>query len=196
VLQELKDYSDKICLEFGLSIIDERQKNEGHKSSGEYRTGKDGKSYKYELYLAVVNSMRRATNREDFMSYLEQLGYKVDWNDNKKYITFTMPNGIKCRNKKLYPPEKFTKEALEKTFAKNSATQDIVKSKQSMELLIKVVQLLRQQSDSPPLPISSLINGELEGEALKEFLYNYDVDSSLYNDNLKGYLAAEDEWEH
>ncbi len=55
-LQGLKDYSDKICLEFGLSIIDENQKAKGHKSSGEYRTAKDGKSYKYELFLAVVNS--------------------------------------------------------------------------------------------------------------------------------------------
>ena len=83
---------------------------------------------------------------------------------------------------------------VEMGFITNEKDSAILRDKQeelSQAMLIKMVDLLRKQNDSNPLPLSSLINGELEGEALKEFLYNYDVESSLYNDNLKGYLAAE-----
>ncbi len=40
----------------------------------------------------------------------------------KKYITFTNPNGQKCRNRKMYPKYLFTKENLQKQFQDNSTT--------------------------------------------------------------------------
>ena len=40
-------------------------------------------------------------------------------NDERKYITFTDKFGNKRRNNKLYPPERFTKEAFEERFEKN-----------------------------------------------------------------------------
>ena len=53
---------------------------------------------------------------------MNELGYTVDWEDNKKYITFTNPNGQKCRNRKMYPKYLFTKENLQKQFQDNSTT--------------------------------------------------------------------------
>lgn len=86
-------------------------KNTGALSDIEYQNRFE--SWKYELYLAVLNSSYRAGNKEDFINILDSIGYKVNWEDNKKYITFTTPDGKKCRNRNIYPRYKFTKEALE-----------------------------------------------------------------------------------
>ncbi len=116
-LQELKDYSDEICRRYGLIIT--HGKKGSHINRGEYRTKGKSKSWKYELYLAVVEARKYATSREDFIFKLKKLGYQTEWSDNRKYITFTNIDGKKCRNRKLYPPEQFTKEALEKRFELN-----------------------------------------------------------------------------
>ena len=42
-------------------------------------------------------------------------GYKVTWTDERKYITFTCPNGMKCRDIRLHE-EKYLKEVLEYEF--------------------------------------------------------------------------------
>ena len=46
---------------------------------------------------------------------MKQLGYGVRWEDSRKYITYTCPNGRKCRCAKLHG-EKFSKEMMEHEF--------------------------------------------------------------------------------
>ena len=46
---------------------------------------------------------------------MKQLGYGVRWEESRKYITYTCPNGEKCRCAKLHG-EKFTKELMEHEF--------------------------------------------------------------------------------
>ena len=46
---------------------------------------------------------------------MEYEGYKVQWSDSRKYITYTCPNGMKCRDNKLHD-ETYLKENLEKLF--------------------------------------------------------------------------------
>lgn len=76
---------------------------------------------------------------------MKKLGYKVDWRDERKYITVTTPNGKKCRNRKLYPPEQFTKEALNKAFELNEQQVPKKQLKAKMELLLSAIQMLSKE---------------------------------------------------
>ncbi|WP_199851238.1 hypothetical protein [Clostridium botulinum] len=47
---------------------------------------------------------------------MEEKGYKVNWKDTRKYITFTTPEGREIRNsnlQKTFKKDKFTKEGME-----------------------------------------------------------------------------------
>ena len=132
-LQQIKDYSDKLCRENGLQIVDGLKGS--NRKRGQYRSETKGQSWKHELYLTVNECMRNSTNKDQFISNLNSLGYDVEWTDERKYITFTNPEGKKCRNRKLYPPERFTKENLLKTFELNQRYQDKTVLGERMEVL-------------------------------------------------------------
>ena len=59
--------------------------------------------------------MNRSGSRADFMREMQRLSYGVTWMDERKYITFTCPNGMKCRDIRLHD-EKYLKEVLEYEF--------------------------------------------------------------------------------
>lgn len=77
-------------------------------------------SWKYELFLEVRNAKNKAVSKQDFISILSEKEINVNWSDTRKYITFTDKYKNKRRNDKLYPPDKFTKEELEKSFTQNA----------------------------------------------------------------------------
>ncbi|WFD10848.1 relaxase/mobilization nuclease domain-containing protein [Tepidibacter hydrothermalis] len=163
-LQLLKDYSDDLCRKRGLIITYGKKGN--HKNRGEYRTKDKGQSWKYELYLAVKKVKWCSKSKEDFISNMEKLGYKVDWSDERKYITFTTPSGKKCRNRKLYPPEKFTKEALLKAFDLNNQRAKDKELKKRIDLILSLVYMIQSNPDydkTKKYPLSTL-----EGVALKD----------------------------
>lgn len=176
-LQSLKDYSDELCREYGLSVIDNDKKTKGHKSSGEYRSGKRGESWKYELFLAVTSCMRAAVSRKDFIEKMTALEYQVIWSDNRTYVTFITPDGKKCRNRKLYPPERFTKENMEKCFAENRKYLDEAQRREKWNFLISALCLFHttpRNGGTSKYPLSSL-----EGEALKEYLLLHDNEGEI-----------------
>lgn len=163
-LTSLKDYSDELCREYGLIVVDGAKGN--HKNRGEYRTKNKEQSWKYELYLVVKHCKWCSISKEDFINNMLRLGYKVDWSDERKYITFTTPDGKKCRNRKLYPPEQFTKEALLKAFELNKQHADKKQLKLRMELIITAIQMLSKDDNNPN--VSQYPLAHLEGQARKE----------------------------
>ena len=46
--------------------------------------------------------MENCANRQEFIEFLQEYGYQVQWEPGKKYITFTTPENIKCRDNKLF----------------------------------------------------------------------------------------------
>lgn len=139
-LQSLKDYSDEICRKYGLIIT--HGKKGAYLNRGEYRSRNKEKSWKYELFLAVKHAKRCSISKDDFIENLKQLGYGVNWSDKRKYITFINPDGKKCRNRKLYPPEKFTKEALLKRFDLNKQQMIEKVSKAKFDMVLSAVKLI------------------------------------------------------
>ncbi len=113
-LQYIKDYSDKLCLEIGASIISKKEKTNYIKRN-EYRVAEQGKSWKFKLMNAIDLSLAESNTKEEFIKNMNKLGYQVNWTDTRKYITYTTPEGYKCRDNKLYD-EKYSKGAMENEF--------------------------------------------------------------------------------
>ncbi len=114
-IQRLRDSSDKLCLEYGLSVIESAPSKVKGMSAREYRSADKGQSWKLDLAMAIDEAMRCAVSREHFIELMELEGYKVNWSDTRKYITYTCPNGMKCRDNKLHE-EKYLKGAMTDEF--------------------------------------------------------------------------------
>ena len=110
-IQRLRDSSDKLCLEYGLSVIESAPSKTKGMSAREYRAADKGQSWKLSLAMAIDEVMCYAVSREHFIRLMEMERYKVKWSDARKYITYTCPNGMKCRDNKLHE-EKYLKEAM------------------------------------------------------------------------------------
>ena len=113
-LQYIKDYSDKLCLEIGASVIPKKEKTNYIKRN-EYRVAEQGKSWKFKLMNAIDLSLAESNTKEEFIKNMNKLGYQVNWTDTRKYITYTTAEGYKCRDNKLYD-EKYSKGAMENEF--------------------------------------------------------------------------------
>ena len=114
-LQRLRNESDKLCLEYGLSVIKPKDKKIKPMSAREYRSADKGQSWKLALAMAIDDAMCYAVSREHFIELMENEGYEVKWTDSRKNITYTTPNGMKCRDSRLHE-EKYLKEMMENEF--------------------------------------------------------------------------------
>ena len=116
-LQNLRQLSDEICQKYGVTTL---SKPEIHKQSngitnGEYRVAMRGESWKMNLIKTIDTVMKRAKSKKQFRFYMKQMGYDVRWEDSRKYITYTCPNGRRCRDSKLHEA-KYRKENMEYEF--------------------------------------------------------------------------------
>lgn len=114
---ELMTQSDKLCLEYGLSVVEKSNEKPKAKnmSDREYRSAVKRESWKIKLEAVISNAMTVAKSKEHFIMLMEFEGYKVNFSDSRKYITYTTPEGKKCRDIKLYD-DKFLKEMMEYEF--------------------------------------------------------------------------------
>lgn len=84
--------------------------------AGEYRAAVRGGSYKFKLMNAIDQAMTQSRTREEFIARMEQMGYQVKWNPHHKYITYTTPEGQRCRDNKLHEM-KYLKAEMEGYFS-------------------------------------------------------------------------------
>ena len=115
--------NDQICLAHGLQVLEEcdPRKQKKRMKPGEYQAGLRGDSWKLDLIQAINEALEYATDRENFIENMELEGYEVSWSPNRKHITFTCPNGRKCRDSSLHD-ETFLKENLEALLLYRQAT--------------------------------------------------------------------------
>ena len=114
-IQRLRDASDKLCIEYGLSVVIPKSKKVKGMSTAEYHIAEKGQSWKLDLAMAIDEAMRYAVSKAHFIELMEMDGYEVKWKDTHKYITYTCPNGKPCRDNKLHE-EKYLKENMEDEF--------------------------------------------------------------------------------
>ena len=114
-LQRLRAISDELCMAHGLSVLPKRQKRSDKVSAREYRSAAKGQSWKFRLMNTIDECMRYAKMRGEFIALMRKEGYEVKWSDTRKYITYTTPDGNRCRDNKLHSG-KYRKEAMEYEF--------------------------------------------------------------------------------
>lgn len=173
-LQYLKDYSDKLCLEIGSSVIPKKDKTQYIKRN-EYRVAEQGKSWKFKLINAIDLSLAESSNKEDFIKSMNKLGYQVNWTDTRKYITYTTPEGYKCRDNKLYY-EKYSKGEMENEFRRIKEKQSNNTGKSSSSINSKDELLSIRTRDNKGF-ISN-------GTSNSRRYYNYEKESSRYTGRI------------
>ena len=114
-LQGLMRRNDAICLEMGLPVFEPTTQQARGMSGAEYHTALKGQSWKLRLMNAIDECMKYAADRDAFVSLMESEGCAVRWESGRKYITYTTPEGMRCRDNKLHE-EKYCKEAMEHEF--------------------------------------------------------------------------------
>lgn len=103
-LQRVKEYSNELCMQYGLSIT-ETKADPFHIPA-----------WKKKLQKDIRSAMESTRTKREFIEHMEKRGYKVDWQDDTKYITYTTPNDLKCRDKKLFD-QTLLRENMEHYFA-------------------------------------------------------------------------------
>ena len=114
-LQELMRRNDAICQEMGLPVFDAPTQQARGMSGAEYHTALKGQSWKLRLMNTIDACMKYAADKDAFVSLMASEGYAVRWESGRKYITYTTPDGMRCRDNKLHE-EKYCKEAMEHEF--------------------------------------------------------------------------------
>ena len=114
-LQELMRRNDMICQEMGLPVFDVPTQQARGMGGAEYHTALKGQSWKLRLMNTIDECMKYAVGKDAFVSLMASEGYAVRWESGRKYITYTTPDGMKCRDNKLHE-EKYCKEAMEHEF--------------------------------------------------------------------------------
>ena len=114
-IQELMRRNDMICQEMGLPVFETPIQKARGMGGAEYHTALKGQSWKLRLANTIDECMRYAADKDAFVSLMESEGYAVRWESTRKYITYTTPDGLKCRDNKLHE-EKYCKEVMEHEF--------------------------------------------------------------------------------
>ena len=114
-LQELMRRNDAICQEMGLPVFEAAAQQARGMGGAEYHTALKGQSWKLRLMNTIDECMKYAADKDAFVSLMASEGCAVRWENGRKYITYTTPDGLKCRDSKLHE-EKYCKEAMEHEF--------------------------------------------------------------------------------
>ena len=114
-IQELMRRNDAICQEMGLPVFEAARQQSRGMGGAEYHTALRGQSWKLRLMNTIDECMKYAADKDAFVSLMASEGYAVRWESGRKYITYTTPDGLKCRDNKLHE-EKYCKEAMEHEF--------------------------------------------------------------------------------
>ena len=115
-LTQLRQVSDTLCMRYGLSVCQpKRQQTVSRPTQAEYRIAARGQSWKVRLATQINEAMKYAVSREQFLELMESEGYTVRWSESRKSITYTTPDGYRCRDCKLHDM-KYLKGAMEDEF--------------------------------------------------------------------------------
>lgn len=101
---QAKEYSNQLCRERGLSVTEVK--------ADPFRIPRWKRKLRQNIRLAMENSH----TREEFIHRMEAMGYRIKWEPDQKYITYTTPDNLRCRDSKLFDST-LLRENLESFFA-------------------------------------------------------------------------------
>ena len=108
-MRQAKEFSNELCRQYGLSVTEVK--------ADPFRVPK----WKEKLRRDIRAAMERSCTREQFIARMAELGYDVKWEMGHKYITYTTPENIRCRDSKLFDST-LTRENIERYFEMGGAS--------------------------------------------------------------------------
>ena len=87
--RQSKEFSNQLCLQYGLSITE--TKADPNRIP----------AWKEKLRCDIKRAMELCYDREQFIRCMEAWGYGVKWEEGHKHITYTTPENMRCRDNKL-----------------------------------------------------------------------------------------------
>lgn len=111
-IHKLRDFSDEICRSHNLSIVKPKEQGLKNIRTREYRAALKGESWKFKLINAVDAAMKQSRTKAEFIANVQKMGYGVNWSNSRKHITYTTPDGNKCRDNKMHD-DKYLKHNME-----------------------------------------------------------------------------------
>ena len=117
---EMRDASDRLCKEHGLSVIKEPQGKRIPYNL--YMREKNGDPVRYNVARQAIDyAVKRSLNMEEFKAELRTLGYGFQFDRNRKYWTVTVPGWQRpIRIHKLGP--EYTKDRILERIYSNDET--------------------------------------------------------------------------
>lgn len=133
-LAETKKKLIELDQEKGLGVEVKTRQGYRGQSMKSYKTTEKGENgdksiWKVAIKNAVINSINKAVNKENFIEIMKKQGFSINWEENKKHITIIDKDGHKRRLsniEKEYPEfeGKLNKLALEIKFGLNKVLQN------------------------------------------------------------------------
>lgn len=160
-MEQIKEYSRKLCLEAGLKVITHKAKVTDIKIN-EYKAIEKGNSWKKKLTQDIEDTMKLANNKYEFIRMMNEKGYKVTWRKERKYITYTTRDGKKCRDKKLHN-EKYLKDNM------NAYFEEKKMQKETKDIARKIVNTIAYNSKQNLNSRKANYKGDLSKQAQKEY---------------------------
>lgn len=132
-LRDMKSYITEVCKERGLTIEEKGKHYDGtaiepfevrtyNKDKWHLLANDTKKSYLVDCACAIDEAMHNTTNKDEFIDYMVQSGWKVTWTDKRKHITFENEDGKKVRDSNISKTFNMNvnKEDLENEFKKQN----------------------------------------------------------------------------
>ena len=133
-LEHQKDFTNKLCLERGLTIAEKGHHFDGSvieqgeitawsKDKYNLLINDSKKSFVAECAIAIMEVVPQSASREEFISGMEERGWSVQWEDTRKHIVFQNEDGKKVRDtniEKTFAGMEVNKEALLNEFTRRN----------------------------------------------------------------------------
>jgi hypothetical protein len=126
-LYEIRGENDKLCKEHSLSIPAPNKNR--YIDMKELQPAMKGESWKFKLMTEIDHARSVSHTKDEFMENMKARGHEVSWTDSRKYITYTTPEGMKCRDSKL--PAEYSKEAMEHEYKRPQRQEQTARTGQT-----------------------------------------------------------------
>ena len=133
-LEQQKRYTNELCREHNLSItekghhfdgslIEEGQLTAWSKDKFNLINDESKKSYVANCAIALLEVVPHSTNRDEFITGMNERGWSVNWSDSRKHIVFQNEEGKKVRDSNVSNTfaMDISKEALIHEFERQNA---------------------------------------------------------------------------
>ncbi|HWR18852.1 MAG TPA: relaxase/mobilization nuclease domain-containing protein [Clostridia bacterium] len=121
-LDELRAINDRLCAEYGLSVIVPYTKA-GTENYSDWKDRKSGVTPRNDIMRNDIDAcIQRSLTFSDFVSQMSRLGYSIRYGPNIKYMTICAPGAE--RSRRVYKlGYEYTEEAMRRRISDNTPEQ-------------------------------------------------------------------------